>query len=374
MKDFFFFFSRTVVVSCIFTFTVSCSGKKEAADEDKAQNNEPAVMEQPAEPAISGELRGWYNSFAVPYSPLPQQPKLDEEEIRTIKSHFAGIPQLDEETSGSIASYIVDCFAHGYDPLYNWKMTLDYIQYVKIPIVPIDPNWGAIDPVVFAADMWGIEGDSRGNIRLLIFYKEDGRIIYHQWEVLGWSYGNAIISITSGRDFNYDFIEDLQGRRIGDGSAFVGDFNHDGYDEITMFGYGPEGSLSGVVLYSILGFSDEASLYNRSRETLVGQYFGPIFEARLFLLLGWDVKTWEYGPPVQFCTYKGMEGFVIYERVPTGKIIIATYDLYGNPLDEISEYIQQWNFYAWDMEEGKYVFIDKMDPEDIKTQWQSAKK
>jgi hypothetical protein len=106
---------------------------------------------------------------------------------------------------------------------------------------------------------------------------------------------------------------------------------------------------------------------------MAGFGFCPIFEARLSLLLAWDVRTWEYGPPVQFCAYKGTKGFAIYEDTPTGATTFG-YDNVGGLPYEMPEYIKQWNFYAWDMEEGKYVFIDKMDPEDIKTQWQSAKK
>jgi hypothetical protein len=109
--------------------------------------------------------------------------------------------------------------------------------------------------------------------------------------------------------------------------------------------------------------------------TKLGIGFVPIFEARIQPGLRWDVRTWEYGPPIQFGTYKGTEGFVIYEHTATGATTftsdteITSEGAYG-VLREVDEYKEQWNFYAWDTEEEQYVFIDQLVPNEIKTQWQ----
>jgi hypothetical protein len=377
MKYFLHCLAGTMLVLCVFFFNISCPGKKGVAGEDRAQENEPAVVEQAArEP----EVPDWFYDWLLEYDPSllspppPPQPKLDEEAIKTIKSHFVGDPQLDEETRRSVESYIEGRLMRYGSLIDSDDLILDGVQHIKLPNVvwhmemPIDPDWDAFKPLVFVASYMTSQGISEGRkaaaVYLHIFYKKDGLIDF-LYSILLENTLDEIINITNGSELNYDYIEDLPGRRIGNSSAFVVDYNQDGYDEIAMFLFDPKNLFTSIYRYSMFGCT------HGTKEEV---NFEPIFEARLFLRLRWDVKTWEYGPPVQFFTYKGTEGFVIYEDVPTGKRIIATYDLYGNPLDEVDEYIQQWNFYAWDMEEGKYVLIDKMDPEDIKTQWQSAKK
>jgi hypothetical protein len=92
------------------------------------------------------------------------------------------------------------------------------------------------------------------------------------------------------------------------------------------------------------------------------------------------VKTWDYGPPVQFGTYKGIEGFIIYENVPTGETAKQYVGLdpdepfFDDWYEEFIVYEGIWNFYTWDKEGKKYVLVDRINPDEIKTQWSGISK
>jgi hypothetical protein len=92
------------------------------------------------------------------------------------------------------------------------------------------------------------------------------------------------------------------------------------------------------------------------------------------------VKTWDYGPPVQFGTYKGIEGFIIYENVPTGETAKQYVGLDPNEpffddwYEEFIVYEGIWNFYTWDKEGKKYVLVDRVNPDEIKIQWSGISK
>ncbi|MDR0313420.1 MAG: hypothetical protein LBI14_07460 [Treponema sp.] len=337
MKVFIHSIVRIMAALFIFAFAVSCSEKKGPADEERNQDNEAAVAEQAL--AVARER-------AILASDWKFNPG------------FVGNHQLDEETTRLIEGYIENYpILFGRDFFYKDNLVLDGIQYVK---VPIDEGWGSVEPIVFIASYMVSPGlNKRAVIYLLIFFKENG-LIYDHWTRLGITIDQ--INITNGRELNYDYIEDLPGRRIGNSSALVGDFNQDGYDEIVMFDldYLPENYFSSIILFSILSVTYE------HKEPI---YFEPIFEARIQPGMLWDIRTWEYGPPIQFGTYKGTEGFVIYEHTPTGATTFQNDTITGD-LDEVPEYKDQWNFYAWDADEEQYVFIDQMVPNEIRTQWQ----
>jgi hypothetical protein len=325
---------KTALILCILA-CISCFGKKEPANEARFQNNKPVAENQLTELVIPVKESDW-----------------------RLNVSFGDDHQLDEETISLIDDYI-DNYSNSFRKslFHKENIIFDGIQYIKIP----DHSWwGSVEPIVFATSyVTSLELNKGATIYLLIFEKLDGLIYNHRWIMLGTCIYD--INITNRAELDYDYIEDIPCRRIGNSSTIVGDFNQDGYDEIMFFYffYKPENYFTSVFLFSILSFTDENSL---------GIGFVPTFEARLFLLLPWDVITWEYGSPVQFGTYKGIEGFVIYEHIPTGSTIIVSDSISGEP-EEILEYIETWRFYTWDKDEEKYVFIDQVNPEEIKAQW-----
>jgi hypothetical protein len=342
---------RIMVIICIIIFTVSCFGKKRPLDEERYQDYEPAATEQEMASAREQALAD------------ARERALAESDWQ-FNPGFVGNHQLDEETMRLVEEYIDDCLARDYNLIYYEKMILNGIQYVKIPA----QDWDFVEPIVFAASyitsLYPSWGEKDAEIYLLVFYKDkrDGLIYSHDWTNLGYTIDE--ININNRHGLNYDYIEDLPGKRIGNSSAMVGDYNQDGYDEIVLFSYDPENPFTSIILFSMLDFTDGTKL---------GVGFKPMFEARIFLSLGWDDRPWELGPPIQFGTYKGTEGFVIYEHTPTGSTTFISDTISGYP-DEVPEYKDQWNFYAWDAEEEQYIFIDQLAPNEIKTQWQNVKK
>jgi hypothetical protein len=329
MKIFLNLVIRIMVILCILA-CISCFGKKEPVNKTRIQNNDSVVENQLTELVIPVKESDWQ-----------------------LNTNFRDDHQLDEETISLIDDYI-DNYSNsfGRSLFHKENIIFDGIQYIKIPGL----SWC----IVFATSYVTSLGLNKGAaIYLLFFYKSDDLIYDHGWEELGTCIYD--INITNRAELDYDYIEDIPCRRIGNSSTIVGDFNQDGYDEIMFFNfdYKPENYFTSVFLFSILSFTDKNSL---------GIGFVPTFEARLFLLLPWDVITWKYGPPVQFGTYKGIEGFVIYEHIPTGSTIIDSDNITGAEY-EMPEYIETWRFYTWNNEEEKYVFIDQVNPEEIKVQW-----
>jgi hypothetical protein len=127
----------------------------------------------------------------------------------------------------------------------------------------------------------------------------------------------------------FDIMVEIPGKRIRDSTAVIGDYNNDGIDELFMFILG--GSRWGV---SILGSYNPKTDYLSILASIDSTIIDP-----------------ENGPaPVEFITYKGMQGFKIYCFADS---------LHVAPPKNIINDLFAWYFYAWDEAAGKYVEVEE---------------
>jgi hypothetical protein len=129
----------------------------------------------------------------------------------------------------------------------------------------------------------------------------------------------------------FDIMQDIPGAHIGNGTSSVGDFNGDGLDEVFQYAFGGNGNFIVIIGYDAA--ADDAKDY--------------------CLIPFWLIDP-ENGPaPVEFMTYKGMEGFTVYflELSVAGGPTLPPEP--ANPDNE------KWLFYSWDAAKREYARIEE---------------
>jgi hypothetical protein len=322
-----------ILIFFILACTLSCTGKKDSKNADKTQSDKHAVIET-KDTVI--ETQDIYSDWVI------------SDDFRNVNHEDSS-----EKTWDSIEKYIKE--------VYDKKLIS--IQPVKIP--PFYPDWSGL---AFFADFRLQTKDHISNfpdIYLFVFDEDNGLIHYYDSIMIEYWCANGVFPISSnaGLGFKYFWIKDMPFRQLGD-KFLIGDFNDDGYDEIILFNSDEEDPFGGTILFSIYGFT---------KETKLGIGYKPIFEVPIRLFI--SDRTWDFGPPIQFGAYKGIEGFIIYEDVPTGETgrqwvgLDPDEPFYDDWYEEYQVTEGIWNFYAWNKEEKKYVLIDRVKPDEIKTQW-----
>lgn len=129
----------------------------------------------------------------------------------------------------------------------------------------------------------------------------------------------------------FDIMKDIPGTHIGDGTSSVGDFNGDGLDEIFQYGFFGRGNT--VLIY---GYSVQEN------------------EVVYYCSIPFDIIDDENGPaPVEFMTYKGMDGFKVYYVMPS---VAGGPDYVYAPAPDN----WKWYFYTWDEVEWKYLRVEEI--------------
>jgi hypothetical protein len=262
------------------------------------------------------------------------------------------------------------------DSINSDNRILKSVQHVKVPPLKINMN-PKRTPIVFFAeysDQYDLY-NSETSLFLLIFFEDDGIAFEFEWKDIGYSMKDIPI-VNSANHIKYHWINDMPDKSFKNNSAIIRDFNGDGYDEIMLFHRGSGNDfLEGTIFCSILSFFEEIE-----GKGWISRGFKSIFTAPLRLFLHYSIEKWDFGPPIQFGAYKGIEGFIIYEDVPTGKTAKQWVGLdpdepfYDDWYEEFQVTEGIWNFYAWNKEGKKYAFIDRVNPDEIKTQWAKIKK
>jgi hypothetical protein len=121
----------------------------------------------------------------------------------------------------------------------------------------------------------------------------------------------------------FSYYQNLSGIVITDNICHIGDFNNDGFDEILRIG----------ASYLIISGYDTQT--NRIKKYCSIPYG--------------DVDEGYNSPPVEFITYKGMDGF---------KVRFFVYEVAGGPgwVPDPDPRNRKWIFYTWD--EGKREFVE----------------
>jgi hypothetical protein len=150
--------------------------------------------------------------------------------------------------------------------------------------------------------------------------------------------GKVIKRIICSPNFNpapitkFNIMKDIPGIRIGDGATTVGDFNGDGVDEILSLLFG-----GSSFVFEISGYDFQTDMM------------------KVFCSIRFDIVDSENGPaPIEFITYKGMKGFMIYFDLYNGKP--------KHPPKNIIDGYSAWYFFAWDEESASYQEIEEIDP------------
>jgi hypothetical protein len=177
-------------------------------------------------------------------------------------------------------------------------------------------------------DNWLAEWvDQRDTSTLLLLYliKDDVILKYYN---LGLNYNKDSERVKS----RYDIMRDIPGFHIGNGCSSIGDFNGDGLDEVFQYVFGGNGNF-----IFIIG-------YDADNDKLV--YYCDI---------PFDIIDPENGPaPVEFMTYKGMEGFKVYYyelNVAGGP---------SEPPNEPNPDNKRWFFYTWDETRREYITVEEV--------------
>jgi hypothetical protein len=130
---------------------------------------------------------------------------------------------------------------------------------------------------------------------------------------------------------HFNIMKDIPGKHINNGTSSVGDFNNDGLDEVFKFVFGGNGKF--VVIKGYDSATDDISNY---------------------CYIPFDFIDPENGPaPVEFITYKGMEGFKVYYvqlRVSGGPGYVP------EPMPNNNK----WFFYTWDSEKRGYIRVEEI--------------
>ena len=158
---------------------------------------------------------------------------------------------------------------------------------------------------------------ARFNDRYMSVYSIDGNKIIRQYSLGSFNLEDHSI---------FNIMQDIPGKRIGNSTSSIYDFNGDGIDEIFSYGFGGNGNFA-----SIRG-------YDAEKDGLV-----------LYCNIPFEIIDKEQGPaPVEFLTYNGVYGFKVYFMaldVPGGTGYIP------EPIPNNNK----WIFFTWDAEQRKYV-------------------
>ncbi|MDR1429598.1 MAG: hypothetical protein LBI85_04855 [Spirochaetaceae bacterium] len=130
----------------------------------------------------------------------------------------------------------------------------------------------------------------------------------------------------------FDIMKDIPGTHIGNGTSSVGDFNGDGMDEIFQYAFGGNGNFIVIIGYDAA--ADDIVYYCRIPFWLIDPENGPA--------------------PVEFMTYKGMEGFKVYflELTVAGGPTL--------PPEPTNPDNGKWVFYSWDAAKMEYARIEEV--------------
>jgi hypothetical protein len=127
-------------------------------------------------------------------------------------------------------------------------------------------------------------------------------------------------------------MKDIPGTHIGNGTSSIGDFNGDGLDEIFQYAFGGNGNFIAIIGY-------DAATDN----------------TKDYCLIPLDIIDPENGPaPVEFMTYKGIDGFKAY---------FFEFTVAGGPTlppDPANPNNGKWIFYAWDAEKREYAEVEEI--------------
>jgi hypothetical protein len=176
-------------------------------------------------------------------------------------------------------------------------------------------------------DNWLVEwspADTNSYTILLLYLIKDNVILKY--------YNLGLNNNKDGEDVQsrYDIMKDIPGTHIGNGTSSVGDFNNDGMDEVFCYAFGGNGYF--IVITGYDATTDDFPNY---------------------CYIPFDFVDPENGPaPVEFMTYKGMEGFKVY--------YVAT-NVAGGPgyVPEPMPDNEKLFFYTWDEEKREYVRVEE---------------
>jgi hypothetical protein len=351
-----------VFIFFILAFTISCTGKKDAKNADKTLSGKQAAIETQdidSDWVISDDFRNINHSDTIYGFKVDYMNKMATQAINDILAPYnMRLKDSILKTIDSLENYSKKENKKGNFPFIEEDLVLNSVHIAKIPPIP-DNSYGW-SRIAFFADFRPpnfeyFKQDSDPAVYFLVFYEKDGIIEDFTHSFLG-----VVPIINSTYNIlKYIWINDMPYRRFKDSSVIIRDFNGDGYDEIMLFFY----DIEGTRICKIFNWPEEDS-------TFITNEFEQIFEAPLWIWLPYFTEeTWNYGPPVQFGTYKGKEGFLICEDTQTDEMTKQYYGPESLGYDLVPVHKGIWNFYAWDKEERKYVFVDRVNPDEIKTQW-----
>jgi hypothetical protein len=129
----------------------------------------------------------------------------------------------------------------------------------------------------------------------------------------------------------YDIMRDIPGAHIGNGCSSFEDFNGDGIDEVFQYIFGGNGKFIFIIGYD----ADNDKL-------------------KLFCEIPFIIIDPENGPaPVEFMTYKGMNGFKVYYYA----LNVAGGIGY---VPEPNQDNEKWFFYTWDEIKREYIEVEEV--------------
>jgi hypothetical protein len=146
---------------------------------------------------------------------------------------------------------------------------------------------------------------------------------------------------------SFDIMKDIPGIHIGNNASSFCDFNEDGIEELFQYGFGGSDFL--IIIKG----------YDAVRDEFVNYCLIPFSGYRI------DPKN---GPaPMEFMTYKGMNGF----KALYGESIVADGPNYiYEPMPDNDK----WFFYTWDDASRKYVRVEEVvdEPPAVKESIETA--
>jgi hypothetical protein len=134
----------------------------------------------------------------------------------------------------------------------------------------------------------------------------------------------------------FDIMKDMPGTHIGNGTSSIDDFNGDGLDEVFQYGFGGNGKFIFIIGYD-------------NTEDNIGYYCNIPF----------GIIDPENGPaPVEFMTYKGMNGFKVYY---VANNVAGGIGCVPKPMPDN----RKWFFYTWDETTRKYIRVEEVVDEPL---------
>jgi hypothetical protein len=145
------------------------------------------------------------------------------------------------------------------------------------------------------------------------------------------SYYNLGMNFEMNRSSRFDIMKDIPGTHIGNGTSSIGDFNGDGLDEVFTYGFGGNGKF--IVITG----------YETTTDSMQNYCYIPF-----------DIIDPENGPaPVEFMTYKGMNGFKVYY---VANDVAGGIGYVPDPMPDN----RKWFFCTWDETTRKYVRVEEV--------------